>query len=100
MRRTVETIVGPVSLDCPSCFCMPRRAAFSPVNEAMEPLPQRKQGDMQKAAPCLAVEVPYDTAAKLLQALMALAVSDYTMHQVVDTSTAGVTVRDVKSNGG
>jgi hypothetical protein len=95
VRRTVETMVGAVTLERPYFYCVPCQAGFSPLDEALELLPRRKQGDMQKAAARLALEVPYDTAAELFQELTGLALSDHTVHQVVDELTVGLTVLDV-----
>jgi hypothetical protein len=69
VRRTVQTLVGPVTLDRPDFYCVPCRAGFSPLDEALELLPQRKPGDIQKAAARLATAVPDETAAELFEAL-------------------------------
>jgi hypothetical protein len=95
VRRKVETLVGSVTLERPYFYCVPCQVGFSPVDEALELLPQRKQGDMQKAAARLAAEVPYDTAAELFEELTGLALSDHTIHHVVNELTEGWTVLDV-----
>jgi hypothetical protein len=95
VRRTVETMVGAVTLERPYFYCVPCQAGFSPVDEALQLLPRRKQGDMQKAAARLAAEVPYETAAELFQELTGLTLSDHTMHHVVDDLTNGLSVLDV-----
>lgn len=94
-HRTVETLVGAVTLERPYFYCLPCQAGFSPLDEALELLPQRKQGDIQKAVARLAAEVPYATAAALFQELTGLPVSDHTVHHVVDDLTEGLTVLDV-----
>jgi hypothetical protein len=95
VQRTVETMVGAVTLERPYFYCRGCQAGFSPLDEAVELSPRRKQGDIQKAAVRLAAEVPYDTAAELFRELTGLVLSDHTVHQVVDDLTAGLTVLDV-----
>jgi hypothetical protein len=92
VRRTVETMVGAVALERPYFYCEPCQEGFSPVDAALELLPRRKQGDIQRAAARLAAEVPYDTAAELFQELTGLALSDHTTHQVVAELTEGLNV--------
>jgi Uncharacterised protein family (UPF0236) len=93
--RTVETLVGAVTLERPYFYCVPCQVGFSPVDEALELLPRRKQGDLQKAAARLATEVPYDTAAELFQELTGLTMSNHTMHEVMEDLTTDLTVLDV-----
>jgi hypothetical protein len=95
VRRTVETLGGAVTLARPYVSCGACQAGFSPVDEALELLPRRQQGDIQKAAARLATAVPDDTAAELFQELTGQALSHPTVHQVVDDLTEGVTVLDV-----
>src|SRR5205823_1974453 len=95
VRRTVETLVGAVALERPYFYCVPCQKGFSPLDAALELLPQRKQGDIHKAAAQLAAEVPYDTAAELFQELTGVGLSDHTVHEVVDELTGGLTVLDV-----
>jgi hypothetical protein len=95
VQRTVETLVGPVTVERPYFYCGPCQVGFSPLDETLELLPRRKQGDIQKAAARLATEVPYETAAELFQALTGFALRDHMTHQVVDELTVGLTVLDV-----
>jgi hypothetical protein len=96
VRRSVETLVGAVIRERPYCYGVPWQVGFSPLDEALERLPQRQPGEMQKAAARLAADVPYATAAEWFPALTGLALSDHTRHRVVDKLTAGVTVLDAR----
>ncbi len=95
VRRTVETLVGPVTLERAYVYCGLCQVGFSPLDEALELWPRRKQGEIPKAAARRATEVPEETAAERFQALTGLALSDHTTHQVGDDLTVGVTVLEV-----
>lgn len=94
-RRTVETMVGEISLSRPYFYCSACREGFYPLDETLELSPRRKQGDMQKAAASLAAEVPYETARALFGELTGLSFSDHIAHEVVGELTEDLTVLSV-----
>jgi len=59
--RTVETMVGPVQLERPYCYCRSCRVGRYPFDEALGVVAGSKQLDMHKAAAPWVTEVPYDT---------------------------------------
>jgi len=93
--RTVETVVGKISLDRPYFYCVHCQAGFYPLDEALELSSHRKQADMQKAAASLVAEVPYETASELFSELIGLSLSDHLAYRIVDELTEGLTVLDV-----
>lgn len=93
--RTMETLVGGVTLGRPSSCCVRCQAGFSPLDGALALLPRCTQGDLPKAAARLAVEVPADTSAELFQVLTGLTMRDHTMHEVMQDLTRDLTVLDV-----
>ena len=93
--RTLETMVGELSLSRPYFYCSECREGFYPLDEALELSPRRKQGDMQKAAASLAAEVPYETASALFGELTGLSFSDHSAHEVVGELTEDLTVLSV-----
>ena len=93
--RTVETMVGEVSLRRPYFYCSGCREGFYPGDEALALSSRRKQVDMQKAAASLAVEVPYETASALFGELTGLSFSDHIVHEVVGELSEGLTVLSV-----
>lgn len=93
--RTVETMVGAVSLTRPYFYCVRCQKGFYPLDEALQLSDRRKQWDMQKAAASLAAEVPYETASDLFRELTGLSLSDHIMHEVVGELTGGLTVLSV-----
>lgn len=94
-RRTVETMVGEISLSRPYFYCPACREGFSPLDERLALSPRRKQGAMQKAAASLAAEVPYETASELFGELTGLSFSAHIAHEVVGELTEGLTVLSV-----
>ncbi|MFQ5796904.1 MAG: ISKra4 family transposase [Candidatus Bipolaricaulia bacterium] len=94
-RRTVETLVGEISLDRPYFYCVQCQEGFYPLDEELELSSHRKQADMQKAAASLAAEVPYETASQLFSELTGLSLSDHLTHEIVGELTEGLTVLEV-----
>ncbi|HDN80138.1 MAG TPA: ISKra4 family transposase [Chloroflexi bacterium] len=94
-NRTVETMVGAVSLSRPYFYCVRCQEGFYPLDDALRLSERRKQWDMQKAAASLAAEVPYETASGLFNELTGLSFSDHIAHEVVGELTKGLTVLSV-----
>lgn len=95
VNRTVETMVGAVSLTRPYFYCIRCGEGFYPLDEALQLAERRKQWDMQKAGANLAAEVPYETASGLFSELTGLSLSDHIMHEVVGELGQGLTVLEV-----
>jgi hypothetical protein len=93
--RTVETMVGAVSLTRPYFYCVRCQKGSYPLDEALQLSERRKQWDMQKAATSLAAEVPYERASELFHELTGLSFSDHIAHEVVGELTEGLTVLSV-----
>lgn len=64
-NRTVETVVGAVSLSRPYFYCVRCQKGFYPMDEVLQLSKRRKQWGMQKAAASLAAEVSYETGSGL-----------------------------------
>jgi hypothetical protein len=93
--RTVETMVGVVSLTRPYFYCVRCQAGFYPLDEALELSERHNQWDVQKATTGLAAEVPYELASEIFSELTGLSMSNHTMHEVVGEVTQGLTVLSV-----
>ena len=83
VSRTVETMVGEMTLERPYFYCGRCKRGFYPLDEVLELSEHRKQWDMQEAGARLAAEVPFEEAQKLFSQLTGLTLSDRTAHQVV-----------------
>ena len=81
--RTVETLVGEVSLERPYFYCLECKQGFYPLDAALELAERRKQWDIQEAGARLAAEVPFETAQELFSQLTGLSLSDHITHEVV-----------------
>jgi len=75
VNRTVETMVGRVSLTRPYFYCIQCGEGFYPLDEALQLAGHRKQWDMKKAGANLAAEVPYETASELFSELTGLSLT-------------------------
>lgn len=93
--RTVETMVGRMSLRRPYFYCVGCERGYYPLDEALKLSERTKQWDMQKAGAKLAAEMPYEKAQKLFKELTGLTLSDHTAHDVVDEVGHGLGVLDV-----
>jgi hypothetical protein len=89
--RTVETMVGEISLARPYFYCVRCRQGFYPLDEVLQLSERRKQWDMQKRAASLGAEVPYERASELFGELTGLCFSDHIAHEVVGDLTEGFT---------
>jgi Uncharacterised protein family (UPF0236) len=90
VSRTVETLVGEVSLERPYFYCLECKLGFCPLDEALELAERRKQWDIQEAGAKLAAEVPFETAQELFSQLTGL-----TTHEVVGEVGRGLGVLEV-----
>ena len=81
--RTVETLLGPVTLERPYFYCVGCEYGFYPLDEALGLSGQRKQWDVQQAGVKLALEMPHQRASKLLDDLTDASMSDCMMHEVL-----------------
>ena len=81
--RTVETLLGPVPLERPYFYCVSCEHGFYPLDEALGLSGHRKQWDVQNAGVKLALEMPHQRAAKLLDELIDASMSDCVIHEVL-----------------
>ena len=81
--RTVETLLGPVPLERPYFYCVSCEHGFYPLDEALGLSGHRKQWDVQNAGVKLALEMPHQRAAKLLDELTDASMSDCVIHEVL-----------------
>ena len=81
--RTVETLLGPVPLERPYFYCVSCEHGFYPLDEALGLSGHRKQWDVQNAGVKLALEMPHQRAAKLLDERTDASMSDCVIHEVL-----------------
>ena len=81
--RTVETLVGPVTLERPYFYCVACQHGFAPLDEVLSLSARQKQWDVQRAGIKLALEMPHERASMLLDELTDASMSDCVIHQVV-----------------
>jgi hypothetical protein len=92
VQRTVETLVGPVELARPYCYCRACRDGVYPLDEALDLVAGRKQRDGQKVAAKLVTEVPYDEAHTLLSDLPGVGMGSARMPTFTNRVAEGLTV--------
>jgi uncharacterized protein UPF0236 len=95
VRRTVETMVGPVALERPYFYCRACRVGRYPLDDALGLVAGCKQLDMQQAATKLVTEVPYETAQSLFGDLTGLHFGSERMHTFTNQAGTELTVLDV-----
>ena len=93
--RTVETLIGCVTLQRPYFYCVACARGFYPLDEALSLSPDTKQYDVQQAATELALEMPYEEAARLLGRWTDATMSDGSLHGVVNAVGADLEVLEV-----
>jgi hypothetical protein len=93
--RTVETMVGPVQLERPYCYCRACREGVYPLDDALGWGAGCKQLAMQQAAVQLVTEVPDDTAQALLRDLTGVPFGSERMHTFTNQGAEPLTVVDV-----
>ena len=81
--RTVETLLGPVTLERPYFYCAACHHGFHPLDQALGLSGHRKQWDVQQAGVELALEMPHERASKLLDELTDASMSDGAIHEVL-----------------
>ena len=81
--RTVETLLGPVTLERPYFYCAACHHGFHPLDQALGLSAHRKQWDVQQAGVELALEMSHERAAKLLDELTDASMSDCAIHEVL-----------------
>lgn len=83
VSRTLETLVGPVTLQRPYFYCVSCRHGFYPLDEALGLSDRVKQPDVQHAGVKLALEMPCERASTLLGELTDATMSDCAIHEVM-----------------
>ena len=81
--RTVETLLGPVTLERPYFYCVGCQYGFYPLDEALGLSGHTKQWDVQQAGVKLALEMPHERASKLLDELTDASMSDCVIHETL-----------------
>ena len=94
-QRTLETMIGEITIHRPYFYCSVCRHGFYPLDEALCLSSRRKQYDMQEAATDLAKEVPYEKASSLFAKLSGVSMSDHVMHEVANAAGDALSVLDV-----
>lgn len=95
VSRTVETLVGEVSLERPYFYCLECTQGFYPLDDALELSEGRKQWEIQEAGVRLAAQVPFEIAQELFTQLTGLTLSDHTTHEVLGEVGQGLGVLEV-----
>lgn len=94
-RRTVETLVGSVTLERPYFHCPACQKGFYPLDEALGLSAHTKQYDVQEAATELALEMPYERAMQVLSKWTDATVSDCVLHEFVQDFGTSLGLLDV-----
>lgn len=92
MPRTLETMVGVLTLERPSLYCPACRRGRYPLDERLGVAPGRKQCDIQQAATELAIELPYDTAQTLFTKLTGVSMGAERLHALSNQAAQGLGV--------
>ena len=82
--RTVETLLGPVTLERPYFYCVGCHHGFYPLDEAR---PVGAAQAVGRAAVKLGLEMPHRRAAELLDELTDASMSDCVIHEVRQTGS-------------
>jgi hypothetical protein len=99
-QRTLETMIGEVTIHRPYFYCSVCRHGFYPLDEALGLSSRRKQYDVQEAAADLAKEMPYEKASQLFTKLSGVSMSDHVMHEVANAAGDELSVLDVSPTPG
>lgn len=94
-QRTLETMIGQITIHRPYFYCSVCRYGFYPLDEALDLSSRKKQYDVQEAATDLAKEVPYEKASGLFTKLSGVSMSDHVMHDVANAAGDDLSVLDV-----
>jgi hypothetical protein len=95
VSRTVRTRVGDLEIERPYFYCRSCRLGTSPLDVALGLSAGQIQPDVQQAAADLATEMPYETAAGMLERLSGIAVSSERIHTFTNQVAEGLSVLDV-----
>ena len=93
--RTVETLVGSVTVRRPYFYCVACRHGFYPLDEALGLSRRVKQPDVQHAGVKLGLEMPCERASTLLGELTDASMSDWGIHEVLHEMGQGLDVLQV-----
>ena len=93
--RTVETLVGSLTLERPYFYCEGCRQGFYPLDQALGLSTHAKQYDIQQAASALAVEMPYREAAAWMSQWTEGQISDEVLHGMVQQVGVPLTLLEV-----
>lgn len=91
----METLVGAIRLQPPSCHCERSHRGCSPLNAVLGPTEGSKQPDVDKVAIKLTREIRYETTCELSQALTGLPLRAHTAHEVAPEVAASLGGLDV-----
>lgn len=94
-ERTLETMIGEITISRPYFYCSSCHHGYYPLDEALGLSSGRKQYDVQEAAADLAKEIPYEKASMLFEKLSGIPMSDHLMHEVVNAAGDDLDVLDV-----
>jgi len=94
-HRTVDTLIGPLRLKRPYCYCATCRQGFHPLDGSLEVVAGRYQLDVQQAIAQGATEMPYETAHSLLRDWRGIEVSVERMHTLTNEMADRLSVLDV-----
>jgi len=94
-QRTLETMIGEITIHRPYFYCRVCGDGFYPLDEALNLSSRRKQYDVQEAGTDLAKEVPYEKASQLFTKLSGIGMSDHVMHDVANAAGDDLSVLDV-----
>ena len=95
VSRTVETMVGPVHVERPYCYCTSGCGGVYPFDQALDLAPGRKQLDVPQAAAQVAIEMPYEEAQTLFSDLTGVEIGRERLHSFVHQAAEGLSVLDV-----
>jgi Uncharacterised protein family (UPF0236) len=95
VSRVVETMVGTVQLERPYFYCRPCRLGHHPLDDKRGLSKGRFQLDVQQAAAELAIELPYEEAARCFGRLSGVSLSSERMHTLTHQAAEGLSVLDV-----
>jgi hypothetical protein len=94
-QRTLETMIGQITIHRPYFYCSDCHHGFYPLDEALNLSSRKKQYDVQEASADLAKEVPYEKASMLFEKLSGVSMSDHLMHEVTNSVGDELNVLDV-----
>jgi Uncharacterised protein family (UPF0236). len=94
-ERTVQTMIGEITLRRPYFYCENCKEGFHPLDAVLILSDSVKQWDMQEAGASVAAELPYNKAQELFEELTGLSMSDHTMHDTVGNICEEADILDI-----